>query len=143
MSCRALRRILKKMKPLRLLLVDDNPRTRRALKALLSVHPEIEIVGEASNGREAIAAVETTRPGVILMDVQMPVMDGLEATRRIKSRWPQVRVIALTMYPIYEEGARSAGADAFLVKGRPSEELLSTITAANNLAGAVAASSLE
>jgi DNA-binding NarL/FixJ family response regulator len=124
----------KSMNPLRLLLVDDNPRARHAMKALLFTHPEIQIVGEASNGREAIAAMETTHPDVILMDVQMPVMDGMEATRHIKSRWPQARVVALTIYPNFEEEARSAGADAFLVKGCSSEELLSAITGANDSA---------
>ncbi len=114
-------------KPLRLLLVDDNPRARHGMIALMSTHPEIDIVGEASNGRESIAAMETLHPDVILMDVQMPVMNGMEATRLIKSRWPLVRVIALTIYPNYEAGTRSAGADAFLIKGCPVDEILTTV----------------
>ncbi len=114
----------------RLIVADDNPRARHGMAALMSTHPEINIVGEASNGREAIIAVETAHPDVILMDVQMPIMDGVEATRQIKSRWPQVRVVALTIYPDREEEARSAGVDAFLLKGCPSDELLSVITSA-------------
>lgn len=98
------------------------------MAALMSTHPEIDIVGEASNGREAIVAVEAVHPDVILMDMQMHVMNGLEATRCIKLRWPQVRVIALTIYPNYEAEARLVGADAFFVKGCMSEELLSRIT---------------
>lgn len=120
--------------PIRLLLVDDNPRARHGLAALMSTHPEINIVGEASNGREAITAVETAHPDVILMDVQMPVMDGVEATRCIKTRWPQVRVIALTIYSNCQAETGSAGADAFLVKGCPSEELLSMIIGASKSA---------
>lgn len=122
--------VIRKPHPVRLLLVDDNPRARHGMAALMSTHPEINIVGEASNGREAITAVETAHPDVILMDVQMPVMDGVEATRCIKTRWPQVRVIALTIYSNYQAETRSAGADAFLVKGCPSAELLSMITGA-------------
>lgn len=122
--------VSRKPHPVRLLLVDDNPRARHGMAALMSTHPEINIVGEASNGREAITAVETAHPDVILMDVQMPIMDGVEATRCIKSRWPQVRVIALTIYSNYQVETRSAGADAFLMKGCPSEELLTLIISA-------------
>ncbi|MFZ5881127.1 MAG: response regulator [Chloroflexota bacterium] len=120
------------MQPLQLLLVDDNPRARHGMIALMSTHPEIRIVGEASNGREAIAVMEAVHSDVILMDVQMPVMDGVEATRLIKRRWPRVRVVALTLHPNYDEKARLAGADAFLVKGCSSEELLSAILGMHN-----------
>jgi DNA-binding NarL/FixJ family response regulator len=65
---------------------------------------------------------------VVLMDARMPVMDGVDATRLIKERWPQIRVILLTMYPTYREDALDAGADAFLVKGCPPEQLLAAIT---------------
>jgi DNA-binding NarL/FixJ family response regulator len=63
-----------------------------------------------------------------MLDARMPVVDGLDATRQIKAGWPQVRVVILTMYPSYEEGAIAAGADAFLVKGCPADELLAAIT---------------
>ena len=112
----------------RLMLVDDSAHARHGMAALLSTHPEIDIVGEASNGQEAVAAMETIHPDVIIMDVQMPTMNGLDATRLIKNRWPDVKVIMLTIYSNFQEEARSAGADAFLMKGCPADELLSLVT---------------
>ena len=119
-----------KRNTIRLLLVDDNPHARRGMAALMSLHPEINIVGEASNGQEAIAAAETIQPEIIVMDVQMPIINGIDATRLIKDRWPHVKVIVLTIYPNYRVEAKFAGADAFLVKGCPAEELLSVVTGA-------------
>jgi DNA-binding NarL/FixJ family response regulator len=112
---------------IRALIVDDRPRSRRGLRALLATSPEIQVIGEATNGQEAIVMVDKFRPDVVLMDVRMPVMDGLEATRRIKSKCPSVQVIVLTLYNAYRNNALAAGAAAFLVKGGPSEELLETI----------------
>ena len=89
--------------------------------------PKVEVVGEAADGQEAMRLVAERQPEVVLMDAQMPVIDGLEATRLIKRRWPEVRVVVLTMYPTYRVEALAAGADAFLVKGCPSEELLKAI----------------
>jgi two-component system response regulator DesR len=89
----------------------------------------MEVVGEATNGREAVHLVAQHRPDVVLMDMQMPGMDGLEATRTVKERWPQVKVIALTMYPGYRVEAVAAGVDAFLLKGSPTEVLQATILA--------------
>ena len=84
---------------------------------------------EAVDGQDAVHLVAERHPDVVLMDIQMPVMDGLEATRRIKSQWPQVRVIALTIYARYRAKALSAGADVFLVKGCVSEALQDAILA--------------
>ena len=112
---------------IRALVVDDRPRSRRGLRALLATCPEIDVIGEATNGREALRLVEKFSPDVVLMDARMPVMDGLEATRRIKGQWPQVNVIVLTLYSTYRAQALAAGAVAFLIKGGPSEELLDTV----------------
>lgn len=109
------------------LIVDDRHRSRNGLRALLDTCSEIEVIGEAINGQEAVDRTEESQPDVVLMDVRMPVMDGLEATRLIKGRWPTIRVIMLTIYTTYQADALAAGADAFLVKGCPSEELLGAI----------------
>ena len=111
----------------RVLIVDDQRPTRQGLRALLAFMPDVEWVGEAANGHEAVNLVTELRPDVVLMDVRMPVMDGLEATRRIKSQRPEVRVIILTMYAEYQAEALAAGADVFLVKGGPSEALRDAI----------------
>jgi YesN/AraC family two-component response regulator len=91
--------------------------------ALLEFAADIEVTHEASNGQEALCIVEQEQPDVVLMDVRMPIMDGLEATRQIKRRWPQVKVIVLTMYRSYEAQALAAGADWFLLKGACSGSL--------------------
>ncbi len=115
---------------IRLVIADDRPRSRDGLRALLATWPKIEVIGEAADGREAVLLVGEHRPGVVLMDARMPVLDGLEATRLIKSRWPQVRVVVLTMYSAYQKDAMAAGADAFLIKGCPPEELMRAISEA-------------
>jgi DNA-binding NarL/FixJ family response regulator len=119
--------------------VDDSAKARNGLRALLStirstttsneVQLAFEIVGEASNGREALQLVAKHRPDAVLLDAQMPEMDGLEATRTIKKLWPKVRVVMLTMYTNYEAEAHEAGTDAFLVKGCPTTDLLNALTA--------------
>ena len=114
---------------MRVLIVDDQRPTRRGLKALLSLSPQVEVVGEAADGQESVDLVAERHPDVVLMDVQMPVMDGLEATRRIKSQWPEVKVVALTMHANYRSQALAAGADAFLLKGCTAEELQAAIVA--------------
>ena len=104
----------------RVLIADDRPATRRGLRALLALLSQVKITGEAADGAECVDLVAEHRPDVVLMDMQMPVMDGVEATRRIREQWPEVRVIALTMYTKYRAEALAAGADAFLLKdGRP------------------------
>jgi DNA-binding NarL/FixJ family response regulator len=115
--------------PIRVLIVDDQPRARKSLKALLSTWPVLQEATEAANGQEAVQLVEEGQPDVVLMDICMPGMDGLQATRLIKARWPQVKVIVLTMYGEYEAEAMAVGADAFVTKGEPADGLLATLSA--------------
>lgn len=89
--------------------------------------PEIEVVGEAANGQDAVRLVAESRPDVVLMDLEMPVLDGVAATRLIKQQWPAVIVIVLTMYPAQQAAALTAGADAFLLKGGTPERLLTAL----------------
>jgi DNA-binding NarL/FixJ family response regulator len=112
---------------IRVIIVDDRPRSRHGLRALLDMWRRVEVVGEADDGQQAVQLVEQCQPDVVLMDARMPVMDGLEATRLIKDKWPEVKVVVLTMYAGYRAEALAAGADAFLVKGCPEEELLGAI----------------
>jgi len=111
----------------RVLIADDRPRSRSGLRAVLALRPEIEIVGEAADGQEAVRLVTECRPHVVLMDARMPVLDGVEATRLIKARWPEIRVVVLTIHAAYRAAALAAGADAFLIKGCPAADLLRAI----------------
>jgi len=110
-----------------IMVVENNSRARCALAAYMSLQVGIRITAEASNGQEAINKIKSQPPDIVLMDMRMPVMDGLEATKIIKKRWPWVKVIALTMYQNYQSEALLAGADAFLVKGCSVAELISTV----------------
>lgn len=117
------------MSGLRLLIVDDVTPVRQELNSLLSLFSEVEIVGEAANGLEAIEQAEALQPQVVLMDLEMPVLDGYRATQQIKAQNPACRVVALTVHG-YEEArqrALSAGVDAFIVKGAPVESLVEAI----------------
>ncbi|MCW5852050.1 MAG: response regulator transcription factor [Anaerolineae bacterium] len=114
---------------IRVLIVDDLERPREGLRALLATYPQIEVIGEAADGLAAARLVETGHPDVVLMDVRMLGMDGIEATQQIKNRWPAVRVITLTIYGERRADALAAGSDAFLLKGCPSDELLTAILA--------------
>ena len=118
---------------IRILIADDQRSTRQGLKALLTHYPQVEIVGEAVNGQEAVRLVETYRPDVVLMDIKMPEMDGLETTQRIKRNWPEVKVIALTMYSHFKLEALAAGADVFLTKGCAIESMLGAIFSCNQV----------
>jgi DNA-binding NarL/FixJ family response regulator len=112
---------------IRMLIADDNPHSRKGLRALLSTYSPVEVVCEAEDGREAVRLVEECQPDLVLMDIQMPNLDGLEATGQIKARWPEVSVIVLTIRARSQAAALSAGADGFLLKGCPSEELFAEI----------------
>ena len=110
------------------LIVDDQLRARQGLKALLATWPRLLEIREAANGKQALALVQEYQPDLVLMDVRMPEMDGLEATRQIKASWPNVLVVVLSMYPEYEPEATAAKADAFVCKGEPPQVLLDTLT---------------
>jgi DNA-binding NarL/FixJ family response regulator len=118
--------------PIRLLLADDQSLFREGLQTLLSASPDIDVVGEAGNGEEAVRLAVQLRPDVILMDLRMPVMDGVSATRRIKSTLPDTKVIVLTTFDEDKdifEGLR-AGATGYLLKDVSSGKLLEAIRAA-------------
>ena len=115
--------------PVRVLIADDQRSARQGLKALLNLFPQVEVVGEATDGQESVNLVAECHPDVVLLDIQMPIMDGLEAAKRIKRRWPRVRVIVLTMYGQYYDPALTAGIDVFLLKGCMIEELQAAILA--------------
>src|ERR1043165_5382103 len=120
------------MNSIKILLVDDQPLFREGLRTLLSVHSDFEIVGEAGNGQEAINLVRTHTPSVVLMDLQMPVLDGVAATHRLHEEYPQCRVIVLTTFDDDEkvfDGLR-AGAVGYLLKDAPSEKLAEAIRVA-------------
>lgn len=110
------------------LIVDDDRASREGLRELFELRPNITVIGEAMNGEEAVTLADSLHPDLVVMDVQMPRMDGLEATRQIKQRTPDIRVILLTMYREYRAAALRSGADAFLVKGDGIGPLLAALT---------------
>jgi DNA-binding NarL/FixJ family response regulator len=113
------------------LLCDDQELMRMGFRMVIESQPDMEVVGEASNGREAIAAVQASAPDVVLMDVRMPEMDGVEATRQISAAQAEARIIILTTFDLdeYVYAALRAGASGFLLKDSPPAELLSAIRA--------------
>ncbi len=115
--------------PLRVLLVDDHEVMREGLATLLNEQGDLEVVGQANNGREAVELANRLRPDVVVMDVAMPVLAGDEATRQIKSQWPHMRVVALSMFEERDmsEAMRRAGAERYLLKTAPSDEVLAAI----------------
>lgn len=117
------------MASIRVLLVDDVKEVRRDLRTALTLSDELEIAGEAANGLEAVQLVQSLQPEVVLMDLEMPVMDGYESAQQIKSHHPTCRVIALTVhdYETARQKAQASGMDAFLVKGAPVKTIIQTI----------------
>lgn len=111
------------------LLADDDARYRRTLRDLLNAEADIEVVGEAENGTEAISEVERLMPDVLLVDVKMPQTNGIEVTRRVHSAHPEIRVIAVSMYAerMFAEAMRAAGASAYLRKDEPFSKLCAAI----------------
>ncbi len=122
------------MKTIRVLIVDDIPQVRRELRTLLPLLDAIDIVGEAENGQKAIELAAALQPDVVLMDVEMPVVDGLAATRSIKQQCPSCHVIILSIHndEAVRAMARSAGADDFVDKGESLTTLLKAIQIDSN-----------
>ncbi len=120
------------MTPVRVLLVDDQTLFRAGLRTLLSTRPEVEVVGDAENGQNALAVAAETRPDVVLMDLKMPVLDGVSATRRLRVQLPSCRVVALTTFEddelVFE--CLRAGAVGYLLKDAPVGRLVEAIVAA-------------
>jgi DNA-binding NarL/FixJ family response regulator len=115
--------------PIRVLVADDQAMVRAGFRLLLEGTEDIAVVAEAEDGRRAVALAAATRPDIALMDIQMPQLDGLAATREIVRRTPEVRVIVLTTFDVdeYVYGALSAGASGFLLKSSPPETLVRAI----------------
>jgi DNA-binding NarL/FixJ family response regulator len=118
-----------KLERVKVLIVDDHAIVREGLKAVLQIDPRLEVVGESANGRQAIQMARSLRPDVVLMDLIMPVTDGIEATRQIAAQWPASKVLVLSSYPEKDlvERALAAGATGYLLKHSASSELLKAI----------------
>ncbi len=119
------------MKPISILLADDHTLVREGIRALVEKLPTVKVVGEAKDGREALRLVKERKPDLILMDIAMPGLNGLEATARVSKEFPNVRVIILSMYANeeYVREAINAGAAGYLVKRSAATELEHAITA--------------
>lgn len=117
--------------PIRVLIADDHPVVRRGMSALLASLDGVKVVAEAANGEEALREAQLSRPDVVVMDIQMPAMDGVEATRRMTALLPDVAVLVVTMFEDDETvmSAMRAGAHGYLLKGAQQEEILTTLRA--------------
>ena len=120
------------MRPIRLLIADDHPVVRDGLRAMLATQPDMELVGEAATGTEAVAHARALRPDVVLMDLQMPDLDGPGAIATLREQAPEVRVLVLTTYGTDADITRAveAGATGYLLKDAPREQLFGAIRAA-------------
>ncbi len=117
------------MKKVKILLVDDHPVVRQGLSALIKMEEDMEIVGEADNGRAAVAVAKRTHPEVVIMDLSMPLLNGAEATRQIHQTVPSVKVLVLSSFgdDEYVERLMQAGAAGYLTKESAADELLKAI----------------
>jgi len=113
----------------RLLLADDHPIVREGLRAILSTQTDFEVVGEAADGRQLVAQAEALKPDIVLTDLEMPGMDGVEAIRQIRSTLPDTQVIVLTAFNTDDRIVNSirAGAEGYLLKGAPRNEIFNAI----------------
>ena len=117
---------------IRVLLVDDQPLVRAGLRTLLDEEEDIDVAGDASNGEEAISAVAALNPNVVLMDIRMPVLDGLEATRRLTALGCAARIVILTTFDVdeYVFQALRSGASGFLLKDATGDEIVRAVRVA-------------
>jgi DNA-binding NarL/FixJ family response regulator len=117
------------MRPVRVLIADDEPLFVESVEALLAVDERVEVVGTAANGKQAVELATALNPDVTLMDISMPILDGIEATRRIRERFPNACVLVLTGSSISADvdRARQAGVAAFLTKDRLGTQLVNAI----------------
>lgn len=114
---------------IRVLIADDHTIVRSGVRLLLEAETDIEVVGEALDGAQALALTETLHPDVVLMDIAMPGMDGLEATRRLKEQWPDINVLILTIHRTdeYFFEALKAGASGYVLKGAETSDLINAV----------------
>jgi len=119
------------MDKIRVVIAEDHALVRQGTKQLLERYPDIEVIGEAADGEEAIAIVKSLRPNVVIMDVRMPRLSGIEATRKIKEEWPDVAILVLTAHDDdeYVFALLDAGANGYLLKTAEVEELVKAIRA--------------
>lgn len=117
---------------IRVLVVDDHPVVRTGVHGMLATHDQFDVVGEAADGAEAVRQVEELKPHVVLMDLRMPVLDGVQATMRIRDLHPDIQVVVLTTFDTDEDILRAveAGAVGYLLKDAPREELFRGVEAA-------------
>lgn len=114
---------------IRVLIADDHTIVRSGLRLLLEAEPDIDVVGEAGDGEAALELVKTLQPNVVLIDVAMPIIDGMEATRRIRASWPEINVLALTMHRTdeYFREMLKAGASGYILKGADTSDLINAV----------------
>ena len=133
--------------PIRILVADDHPVVRDGLVAMLSTQPDFLVVAEASSGLEAVHKAASFQPDVLLLDLEMPDMDGVEALRQLRARYPELRALVFTAFDTDERilGAVKAGAQGYLLKGAPRDELfraIRVVSAGGSLLEPVVASKL-
>ena len=116
-----------RLKTIRVLIIDDSPVAIDGLRSILQTYRGVEVVGDAANGSEGIAKAKELRPSLILMDAQMPDIDGVEATRRIKGRFPDIKVLFMAVHATHVDAALDAGADGYLMKDSGREEFVQAI----------------
>jgi DNA-binding NarL/FixJ family response regulator len=124
---------MREKRPIRVLIVDDHPIVRDGLQGILAAHPDFEVVGQAANGAEAVRQAQALRPDVVLMDLRMPEVGGVEAIKLLRTHRPDTHILVLTTYDTDTEvlSALEAGATGYLLKDAPREDLIRAVKAAH------------